>query len=139
MIGTYDQPKPKLEPTESPIISGQIYLLNSLTEKLRKAYHGQDVEIVDDTEETFDGSGSGSGDGTDEEDAKETAEEEDTFRINRVDESFASSPPLSSTLAPEVVRTSSANTNSMSLARALIQYLLPMVMVWFGGTIKDLL
>ncbi|CAH1133609.1 unnamed protein product [Ceutorhynchus assimilis] len=137
-IGIYEKPKPKLDSTPTDtLITGQIYILSTLTDKLRKAYHGQDVEIVDDTEDSFDGSGSGSGDGMDEEDTPKENNEEDPVVI---DESFSTPPPISSTFIPEVRRTSSSNTNSdMSLTRALLSYLLPMVMVWFGGAIKDLL
>lgn len=140
-IGTYEKQKLERKTTEVPLITQQIYILNGLTEKLRKAYQGMEVEIIDDTEESFDGSGSGSGDGIEEEEKQEEREEEkDTlFKVN-VNEAYPTPPPLSSTSSPEVVRTpNSANTNSMSLARALVQYLLPMVMVWFGGAIKDLL
>ncbi|XP_019767363.2 glypican-6 [Dendroctonus ponderosae] len=140
-IGSYNSPTFKAEPTETPQISGQIHILNGLTEKLRKAYHGQDVEIIDDSEETFEGSGSGSGDEENEDTSEETKQEggddDLTIDIHRIEE--VSLPPVTSTFRPEVVRTSSANVNSMSLTRALIQFLLPMVMVWFGGAIKDLL
>ncbi|XP_066258261.1 glypican-4 [Euwallacea similis] len=143
MVGSYKIREFTPDPTEtSPLVTGHIYTLSGLSDKLKKAYHGQDVEMIDDTEETFvDGSGSGSGDGD-----EDNAEDGDDFESDPVfpkkDEVKEPSPPpaVSSTASPpEVIRTSSANRNSMSLTRALIQYLLPMVMVWFGGAIKDLL
>ncbi|XP_050309620.1 glypican-6 [Anthonomus grandis grandis] len=144
-VGFYENPMPKLEPTETPMISEQVYVLNGLTDKLKKAFHGEDVEIIDDTEETFDGSGSGSGDGDDDNEEEEEQErnnghvDEEEANVNRIDDTFESSPPLSSTATPEVVRTSGGHANKMSLARALVQLLLPMVLAWFGGAIRDLL
>ncbi|XP_030750341.1 glypican-6 [Sitophilus oryzae] len=144
-VGTYDQSTPKSTTSENSLISEQIFVLNGITEKLRKAYQGMEVEIIDDTEESFDGSGSGSGDGGDDEDNDQEENYPDTkknsdLNFNRGEEGYPTIPPSSSTAPPEVVRTSSANTNnSMSLARALVQYLVPLVMAWFGGAIKDLL
>ncbi|KAG5878895.1 hypothetical protein JTB14_023554 [Gonioctena quinquepunctata] len=139
---------------EHPILSEQTYVLQGLTDKLRKAHQGQEVEMVDDTEEILDGSGSGSGDGIDDTDEETTPEKgtddtELTFSENKNDDddeegearaAFPSSTPVS-TRTPEVVviSPSSANANGMSLTRALVSYLLPMVLAWFGGAITNLL
>ncbi|KAL1491361.1 hypothetical protein ABEB36_011969 [Hypothenemus hampei] len=141
-IGHYEPVSVKVEPIDDTTIIRQTYVLNGLTDKLRKAYQGQDVEIIDDTEDNFDGSGSGSGDGIEDSSENKGAEEDPSLRKDHTNEV---SPPVyfdssTTTSRPEVVRTSSANRDSpMSLTRALISYLLPMVMVWFGGAIRDLL
>ncbi|XP_050514744.1 glypican-6 isoform X1 [Diabrotica virgifera virgifera] len=139
----------KINLGDHPILNEQTYALQGLTEKLRKAHQGQEVEMVDDTEEILDGSGSGSGDGLEEEEEGETTVKDDkelTFEEpnKEEDEVHNRAFPIStssSTRAPEVVTASSANTNTnnMSLTRALITYLLPMIMAWFGGAITNLL
>ncbi|CAH1102437.1 unnamed protein product [Psylliodes chrysocephalus] len=143
--------QPKIELTDNTVLNEQTYVFQGLTDKLRKAHQGQEVEMIDDTEEILDGSGSGSGDGLEEEEeGKVEIDEEDkdiTFvePKGKLDEddnrAYPTSTP-SSTRVPEVVRTSSGNannTNNMSLTRALIAYLLPMIMAWFGGAITNLL
>ncbi|XP_057661218.1 glypican-6 [Diorhabda carinulata] len=132
---------------DRPIVNEQIYILQGLTEKLRKAHQGQEVEMVDDTEEILDGSGSGSGDGSEESEDEEPKMEDDkgiTFiDTNSADEEDSRALPTStpsSTRQPEVVRISSGNSNTnMTLTRALITYLLPIIMAWFGGAITNLL
>lgn len=142
---------------------------------MKKAYQGQEVEMVDDTgkdflmfnfiivllisksgsrglclnpfldlyydfifaEEILAGSGSGSGDFE-----LETTEYEPKVRIkeDEDEEFFTTQQSQSSTRTPEVILMgSSASTTTMSLTRALIQYILPMVLVWFGGAITNLL
>lgn len=142
-LGTYEQSTQKSNIGESPILNAQVYTLQGLTDKLRKAFQGQEVEMVDDTEESLAGSGSGSGDedidtGDDEE---EEQSRDIVFNENSgVENAFPTSSAPSSTKAPEVVRvSSSANIHAMSLTRVLIQYVLPMVLVWFGGAITNLL
>ncbi|KAJ8916167.1 hypothetical protein NQ315_016306 [Exocentrus adspersus] len=140
-LGTYDKPAQKTNVGESQLLNAQVYVLQGLTDKLRKAFQGQEVEMVDDTEETLAGSGSGSGDGDFEEEERVKEEGKDiVFNENREDSVFPTPASPSSTKMPEVVRTSSsASIGSMSLTRALVQYLLPMVLVWFGGAITNLL
>lgn len=88
------------------------------------------------SEEVLAGSGSGSGDFS-----IETTEFEPKVRIKEDEEDFFTTQlSPSSTRTPEVIRpTSTASTTTMSLTRALIQYILPMVLVWFGGAITNLL
>lgn len=91
---------------------------------------------MDDTEETL-LAGSGSGSGDFDPDAEE--EEEDRDIVFRAEEA-PTAAPAPSTRAPEVVRTSAGSkAGGMSLTRALLQYLLPIVLVWFGGAITNLL
>nr|CAH7765398.1 unnamed protein product [Callosobruchus chinensis] len=154
----------------SSILNEQLYVLQGLTDKLRKAHQGQEVEMADDTESDAliggnlgAGSGSGSGDGGEDAEIDEEDDDEDHHPHSQ-------HPPLEggrgrsdlggpskditfeepeqpvvemnpSTRGPEVVRTSgaAATHNDMSLTRALVQYLLPMVMVWFGGAVNSLL
>ncbi|KAF7284194.1 hypothetical protein GWI33_022445 [Rhynchophorus ferrugineus] len=146
-VGSYEETTMKPNSVEVPLISEQIYVLNGLSEKLRKAYQGQEVEMIDDTEESFDGSGSGSGDDGFEEDYEEekhidntnTSKDKD-LNFNKMDEVHPTGPPVTSTSTPEVVRTSSSvSLNTMSLTRALLQYIVPLFMVWFGSAIRDML
>lgn len=47
--GTYVGQFPKNEPGTSALVNEQLYTLTDLTDKLKKAYQGQEVEMVDDT------------------------------------------------------------------------------------------
>ncbi|XP_001607767.2 glypican-4 [Nasonia vitripennis] len=170
------------------IVREQVFALTSITNRLRLAFNGHDVDWFD-TEETYASSGSGSGSGspddiTDDEDGfeeegsgsepparatpssphedsekpKERVEDdlessstqpspslvevtesererervpevttdEDTRRINEIE------PPQ---LGPD--KGSATTTQRMSLSRALTTYLLPIVVVWFGGCLTD--
>lgn len=139
-LGTYEKSLQKSNIGESAVLNAQVYTLQGLTDKLRKAFQGQEVEMVDDTEESLAGSGSGSGDG----DFETEEEEEEPSRDLDFNQEVENAPPTSSspssTKVPEVVRASSStNIHAMTLTRALIQYLLPMVLVWFCGAITNLL
>ncbi|CAH0557503.1 unnamed protein product [Brassicogethes aeneus] len=135
-IGTTSNPK---ETSISPLINEQIYIINTTVDKLRGAYHGEEVELLDD--EMMEGSGSGSGDGrildSDDEDLNPAPPDQERTEPPVV---FSSETPPS-TRPPEVVQTSSAGAagDKMSLSRALVQYVLPIVLAWFGGAITDLL
>lgn len=147
--------------SESPLINEQIFALQVLTDKLRKAHQGDDVEIIDDAEEIVDGSGSGSGNGPDSE-----GEEEDTeVSVNNNNDDdivipaeefppeHTQHPPVvenntpphhnnnNDNIIPEVIQqtTTYSKANTISLSKALAQYLIPIVLVWFGGAISDLL
>lgn len=123
----------------SPIVNEQIFALQVFADKLRKAYHGDEVEIVDDSEDNFEGSGSGSGDSPLEEDTEENKETvTDEENVVRVVEISKEEPP-STSKRPEVTRTVTGGAAQMGLSRALAQYLIPIVLVWFGGAITDLL
>lgn len=131
-------------PTPNSFLNQVSHELTMLTDKLRKAYQGEDVEMVDDTEEGFESSGSGSGDDEDVDIDSENREPDKDIVFHPEPSEPSTPPPIGSSSVPEVVmvmNTSGASRteSSMSLTRALVQYLLPIVMVWFGGAIKDLL
>ncbi|KAL3280612.1 hypothetical protein HHI36_003849 [Cryptolaemus montrouzieri] len=145
-IGNYEKPSPKSSNFQSPIINEQNFTLQVFFDKLRKAHQGEEVELIDDSEEPLAGSGSGSGDGGD--------EEEDItpiVRVNNADGDVVphegkpdeAVPTTTTSKKPEVTQTqdgaSNADSNTMSLTRALLQYLIPIILVWFGGTLTDLL
>ncbi|XP_044752038.1 glypican-6 [Coccinella septempunctata] len=147
-IGSYEKSPPKATQFQSPIISEQNFTLQVYFDKLRKAHQGEEVELIDDSEEPLAGSGSGSGDHIDEE------EEEDITPKVKVNDnnadvvpheggSSAAVPPTTTSKKPEVVRpkggSSDATSNTMSLTRALIQYFVPIILVWFGGTLTEFL
>ncbi|RLU21102.1 hypothetical protein DMN91_005475 [Ooceraea biroi] len=141
------------------IVRDQIFALTTITNRLRAAFNGQDVDWID-TEETWYGSGSGSGDGA-------FTDDEDGFKEGSgYDESHAESqpePPSPKQPSPPVVhevetpprvdiephkgagnQTTTADSGStsrqkMTLSRALTTYLVPIVVMWFGGCLTDLL
>ncbi|RZB40019.1 Glypican domain containing protein, partial [Asbolus verrucosus] len=128
--------------TVSPLVQEQNYTLHILTFKLRRAYDGDEVEIIDDSDDNADGSGSGSGDF----EIDDNPEHEFKYSKAEIDKDMevrneipAEAQPLPSTNKPKVTRTYVGGASSISLSRALIQYLLPIVFVWFGGAITDLL
>lgn len=84
----------------------------------------------------FLGSGSGSGDGSD-----ETMISSGDGGNEVVFETSAPThpPPPTTTRAPDRTRTTASTASTMSLTRALAHYVLPIVLVCFGGAISDLL
>ncbi|CAG9823380.1 unnamed protein product [Phaedon cochleariae] len=149
---TPTHPRTSDAPLLPPLLSEQTFALQGLTDKLRKAHQGQEVEMVDDTEEVLDGSGSGSGDGDEEDDVEPPSrpdekeeEEEDRGIVFTAEEDGRNNevvaPVPSSTREPEVVRASGGarTVEGMSLQRALVCYLVPIVLAWFGGAITNLL
>ncbi|CAH1962030.1 unnamed protein product [Acanthoscelides obtectus] len=155
----------------SSILNEQLYVLQGLTDKLRKAHQGQEVEMADDTESDAliggnlgAGSGSGSGDGGEDAEIDEEDDDEDhhphshhpplegdrgrsdtggpskDITFDEPEQPIVEMNPAP-TRGPEVVRTSGAAStrDDMSLTRALVQYLLPIVLVWFGGAVNNLL
>lgn len=134
--GTLDNQGPK-DAQSSTLLKTQIYIIDSMNDNLRKAYHGEEVEMID--EELVEGSGSGSGDGYDYDSEDDLPSEPQQPKV--IDPVVLSPPRTpSTTREPEVVRTSSAgSTSQMSLTRALVQYVLPIMLAWFGGAITDLL
>ncbi|XP_066601252.1 glypican-6 [Prorops nasuta] len=142
------------------IVRDQIFSLTTITNRLRSAYNGQDVDWID-TEDTWYGSGSGSGEGTDQD---PITDDEDGFSEEG---SGYEAPPVVPEVPkqqpPAVVReevvpprvdiepkTSGTNktstvtadsgvgsTHRMSLPRALTTYLFPIVVMWFGGCLTE--
>ncbi|XP_011866007.1 PREDICTED: glypican-6 [Vollenhovia emeryi] len=147
------------------IVRDQIFSLTTITNRLKSAFNGQDVDWID-TDETWYGSGSGSGDGefTDDEDGfKEGSGYEGPRVESEPEPPKQPSPPIVHEVEtpPRVdiephkgTGTSSTGTSSnqtlsvnsgddsrpqMSLFRALTTYLMPIVVMWFGGCFNDLL
>ncbi|KAG7199661.1 hypothetical protein KM043_014254 [Ampulex compressa] len=140
----------------STTVKDQIFALTTITNRLRSAFNGQDVNWID-TEETWYGSGSGSGDVTDQD---PITDDEDGFREEgsgyepdiSAPEAPKQSPPIIHQKAepPRVdIEPKTANTNNtsaidsgatrqkMSLSRALTTYLVPIVVMWFGGCLTE--
>lgn len=138
--GTTDNFRASVKPNglTPPVIQEQLYTLQVMTGKLQGAYQGQDVDLADDdTEEPLEGSGSGSGDGFEEEHSSgDGGGYEVTYETPIVTQ-----PPTPSTTRPpdKTRKTAASSADSISLVRALAHYLLPIVLVWFGGAISDLL
>ncbi|XP_011166471.1 glypican-6 isoform X1 [Solenopsis invicta] len=147
------------------IVRDQIFALTTITNRLKSAFNGQDVDWID-TDETWYGSGSGSGDGafTDDEDGfNEGSGYEGSHTESEPESPKQPSPPVVHEVEtpPRVdiephkgTGTSSSGTSSnqtisvssgedsrpqMSLFRALTTYLMPIVVMWFGGCFNDLL
>lgn len=81
------------------------------------------------------GSGSGSGDGSDETIISSgDGENEVVFETSAP----THPPPPTTTRVPDKTRVAS-RASTMSLTRALAHYVLPIVLVCFGGAISDLL
>ncbi|KAK2578249.1 hypothetical protein KPH14_001395 [Odynerus spinipes] len=152
------------------IVRDQIFALTTITNRLRSAFNGQDVDWID-TEETWYGSGSGSGDGSDGRDDEDRFTEEGSGYGG--DHSSPEQPPKQATpnlggseeIPPRVgVDTkpnnndnfningsdndsngtnatstvdSGANRQKISLSRALTTYLVPIVVMWFGGCLTE--
>lgn len=87
---------------------------------------------MDDSEDTLDGSGSGSGD-------FEIAAPDFAPKAEEVPKVVEQPvPPPPSTAGPDAGRPY-AGAAQMPLPKAMAQFLLPIVLVWFGGAISDLL
>lgn len=150
------------QPTKLPkneLVYEQTYTLGVYISHLESAYMGQEIDETDDEEEedAFMASGSGSGAGINSEDDTHVDEEDDDdVHQAPTSTSTASTTSTSSTTTtesnevelvtefneetrnedvPVVVQASSAT----ELGKALMHYVLPIVMVWFGGAVTDLL
>ncbi|XP_020287081.1 glypican-6 [Pseudomyrmex gracilis] len=139
------------------IVRDQIFALTTITNRLRLAYNGQDVDWID-TEETWSSSGSGSGDsedseGSGDETLPESPEPEQPpkqplqpvihenntpSQVNiNIDKGAGTSGTSNNQTA--TVNSGGAAKQRMSLSRALTTYLVPIVVMWFGGCLNDLL
>ncbi|XP_075236484.1 glypican dally-like [Lycorma delicatula] len=147
----------------STLLNEQIYALKTINNKLRAAHTGNDVEWYD-TEESF-GSGSGSGMPPDENDDTEKGDDDDDNgetgsgissinptehfhpdsgiskndednRLHTVLDEAGSRSNSNSTLG---INSAGINSNKMSLNRALITYLVPVVIMWFGNAVNELI
>ncbi|KAF5299389.1 hypothetical protein FQR65_LT09430 [Abscondita terminalis] len=142
-LGKFDEHSQTIvEPPLStpPILNQQIFILQALISKLQAAFQGQDVDLADDTtdsEDTPNISGSGSGMGLID------GSGDDDFGIPEIPKLETELPSVSTispltTYSPEAVP-AKADINRPTLAKALAHYLLPIVLVWFGGAFSDLL
>ncbi|XP_051174613.1 glypican-6 [Leptopilina boulardi] len=137
------------------IVREQLFQLTTITNRLRSAYNGHDVDWID-TEESWYGSGSGSGDNAEED---PITDDEDGFRegsgydpepVPEVPKNNL--PPLvHKDITPRVDiepktpsvnnKTSSVDSGAprqkMSLSRALATYLFPIAVMWFGGCLTE--
>lgn len=151
-------PQPSKLP-KNELVYEQTYTLGVYISHLESAYMGQEIDETDDEEEedAFMASGSGSGAGINSEDDTHVDEEDDDdVHQAPTSTSTASTTSTSSTTTtesnevelvtefneetrnedvPVVVQASSAT----ELGKALMHYVLPIVMVWFGGAVTDLL
>ncbi|CAD1478607.1 unnamed protein product, partial [Heterotrigona itama] len=145
-------PEVRVTGTRPTIVRDQVFALTTITNRLKSAYNGQDVDWIDTEDTEWNGSGSGSGDGTDQD---PITDDEDGFKEGSGYEPKSSppevpkqSPPIDH---PEVVpprvdveqktsinsnnKTSSvdngASRQKISLSRALTTYLVPIVVMWF--------
>nr|CAD7263531.1 unnamed protein product [Timema shepardi] len=135
----------------STLLNEQLFTLRTITSKLKNAYNGQDVEWIDYEESSY-GSGSGSGDGID--DTKDDVEGSGNFgtRVEGNNNRELGSKPI----RPTNINTNNAGENTihvkpknttagtpaavhrhMSVTRAVATYLLPIVVIWFGGIFSD--
>ncbi|XP_043526644.1 glypican-6 [Frieseomelitta varia] len=151
-------PEVRVTGTRPTIVRDQIFALTTITNRLKSAYNGQDVDWIDTEDTEWNGSGSGSGDGTDQD---PITDDEDGFKEGSGYEPKSSPPdvpkPSSPIDHPEVVpprvdveqktsinsnnKTSSvdngASRQKISLSRALTTYLVPIVVMWFGGCLTE--
>ncbi|PSN32123.1 Glypican-6 [Blattella germanica] len=139
----------------SSLLNEQMFALKTITSKLRNAYNGLDVEWIDIEESSY-GSGSGSGDGNIDDDDEGSGD----FNYERTNSGTGSgnkpyhrptSNDLDNNLHPigsgiELERQRPRNSTSggtsstnrqISVTRAVTSYLLPIVVMWFGGIFSD--
>ncbi|XP_017758833.1 PREDICTED: glypican-4 [Eufriesea mexicana] len=140
------------------IVKDQIFALTTITNRLKSAYNGQDVDWIDTENTEWNGSGSGSGDSTDQD---QITDDEDGFKEGSGYEPKSSPPEIPNqsppVVHPEVVpprvdveqKTNMNNNNGtsnvdsgasrqkISLSRALTTYLVPIVVMWLGGCLTE--
>ncbi|XP_035740680.1 glypican-6-like isoform X1 [Vespa mandarinia] len=147
------------------IVRDQIFALTTITNRLRSAFNGQDVDWID-TEETWYGSGSGSGDGSGGIDNENHFEEGSGYggdhsspeqptkqaTPNKGPEEVPTGGKTDTETKPNIndnvkkhggnnatstVDVSGASRQKISLSRALTTYLVPIVVMWFGGCLTE--
>nr|XP_033320856.1 glypican-6 [Megalopta genalis] len=172
------------------IVRDQVFALTTITNRLKSAYNGQDVDWIDTDESDWNSSGSGSGGGIDEDNTPIT-DDEDGFKegsgyepkVLPPDTPKQSPPAVHPDAVPPRLDTvpnvsggksedgsaagsgsdssggsgsgtgsgdsstgtgngtttadSGASRQKMSLSRALTTYLVPIVVMWFGGCLTE--
>ncbi|XP_054270695.1 glypican-4 [Macrosteles quadrilineatus] len=134
------------------LLNEQIFALKTITSKLKNAYNGMDVEWIDIEEFS---SGSGSGEGPVDEDSEDDSgsgmgfpTERTVNRPDNVPDPVRPDPgndqdnqlhPMEDRIRYNVssTGTSAHQTQRMSLSRALVSYLVPVVVMWFGGAVSE--
>ncbi|XP_063224776.1 glypican-6 [Bacillus rossius redtenbacheri] len=129
----------------SSVLNEQVFTLRAITSKLQSAYNGHDVEWID-YEETSYGSGSGSGDGTDDTEDGDAFEGSGAHYVPPPDAGPKPHKPVPGITDPEAPRDTYNTTAGsgrpslhprVSVGRAVATYLLPIVVMWFGGMFSD--
>ncbi|KAG6801345.1 glypican-4 isoform X1 [Apis mellifera caucasica] len=159
------------------IVRDQVFALTTITNRLKSAYNGQDVDWIDTEDTEWNGSGSGSGDSTDQD---PITDDEDGFKEGSgYEPKYSPSetpkpPPVHPEAVPPRVEVdqktgvtsnnneddnnngnnnsnnnnnnnnngtssvdSGASRQKISLSRALTTYLVPIVVMWFGGCLTE--
>ncbi|XP_017770888.1 PREDICTED: glypican-6 [Nicrophorus vespilloides] len=136
-LGAYFPKKHEPVFNKPSVLFEQIYALGVVENKLRAAYQGQDEELIDEDEDDEPDiiSGSASGD---------TGTEIDDFDIDPTTTTTTTttterilSNDINKDFEDEEERVAAASASD--LTKAMIHYILPIVMVWFGGTVADIL
>ncbi|XP_069678727.1 uncharacterized protein dlp [Periplaneta americana] len=143
----------------SSLLNEQMYALKTITSKLKNAYNGLDVEWIDIEESSY-GSGSGSGDGSDSDDDFEGSGDTGHFGYghgpgtggsglkpylrptNKDDNNLHPGVPGGEMDRHRPRNSTSGGTSAtakreISVTRAVTSYLLPIVVMWFGGIFSD--
>nr|XP_012150620.1 PREDICTED: glypican-6 isoform X2 [Megachile rotundata] len=146
----------------SMVVKDQIFALTTITNRLKTAFNGQDVDWIDTEDTEWNGSGSGSGDTTDQD---PITDDEDGFKEGSGYEPKSLPPEITKQpppvvnpeavppridVEPKISTTANNNNNNgtsavdnganrqkMSLSRALTTYLVPIVVMWFGGCLTE--
>lgn len=143
-------PEVSIDPSrESVHLNEQLFSIRTVISKLKSAYVGRDVEWIDNEDSVY-GSGSGSGDGSDHDDDDSDEPEgsgDDDYHDRRYGGGYDTSgrpdsnrPHDSRNKHPDRPTSgvgSPASLSRLSPARAVSSYLLPIVVVWFGGLFSD--
>lgn len=111
-VGFYKQPEVQPSNYQSPVVNEQNFTLQVFLDKLRKAYQGEEVELIDDSEEPLAGSGSGSGQGPDQDleitDVKVRINQE----LPEEKIPIETLPPVTSSRKPEIIINVISNDSS---------------------------
>ncbi|XP_067013760.1 glypican-6 [Anabrus simplex] len=132
---------------ESSLLNEQVFLLRTLTSQLKNAYIGRDVEWIDNEDSSY-GSGSGSGDGgsDDSDENIEGSGGNGDYSSGRGQGGSGKHKPDNNNMDNNLyihhgpngtAGGPSAKLPRVSVNRALATYLLPIVVMWFGGLFSE--
>ncbi|KAI4464306.1 glypican [Holotrichia oblita] len=142
-IGNYSSANLQFEPPPSPqVLTEQLNVMQVLTQTLQTAFQGQEVDLPETDEEEDIASGSGSGERglIDQEDGDVDPEgglfepelPETTTRRQEIIHHESEAPPRAAV-------PTEGSTAPQSFNRAIISYVLPILLIWFGSAFADLL